>query len=183
MSVPDSAADAPWPELDRWFLQKDRRAPPPFPLDVIPQAWRPWIEGHAQASTCTDYIAQALLAAVSAVCGSRFVVNVTPHAREPLVLWQGPTGPVSVLALSPTTVDPGCVRRQMVRTPFLSRCRSVFSRLSQGPTAAKCGGDGLLASPPSEAPIKTAKTVDTDRSAVAARWLSTCPSPMLPKTL
>jgi hypothetical protein len=90
MPASDSAAavDAPWPELDRCFLQKDRRAPPPFPLDVIPAAWRPWIEGHAQASTCIDYIAQGLLAAVSAVCGSRFVVDVTPHWREPLVLWQ-----------------------------------------------------------------------------------------------
>ena len=93
MSASDSAAavDAPWPELDRSFLQKDRRAPPTFPLDVIPAAWRPWIDGHAQASTCTNYIAQGLLAAVSAVCGSRTVVDVTPHSREPLVLWQVPT--------------------------------------------------------------------------------------------
>jgi hypothetical protein len=94
MSAPDSATadSAPWPELDRRFLHTDRRAPPPFPLDVIPEAWRPWIEGHAQASTCVDYIAQALLAAVSAVCGSRFVVDVTPHWREPLVLWQALVG-------------------------------------------------------------------------------------------
>ncbi|MFI5030415.1 MAG: DUF3987 domain-containing protein [Reyranellales bacterium] len=90
MPAPDSAAavDASWPELDRCFLQKDRRAPPPFPLDVIAAPWRPWIEGHAQAALCADYIAQGLLAAVSAVCGSRFVVDVTPHWREPLVLWQ-----------------------------------------------------------------------------------------------
>ncbi|HEY4165968.1 MAG TPA: DUF3987 domain-containing protein [Reyranella sp.] len=94
MSAPDSAAaaDAPWPELDRHFLHTDRRVPPPFPLDVIPEAWRPWIEGHAQASTCVDYIVQALLAAVSAVCGSRFVVDVTPHWREPLLLWQALVG-------------------------------------------------------------------------------------------
>jgi len=94
MFAPDSAAavDAPWPELDRCFLQKDRRAPPPFPLDVIVAAWRPWIEGHAKASTCVDYIAQGLLAAVSAMCGSRFVVDVTPHWREPLVLWQALVG-------------------------------------------------------------------------------------------
>jgi hypothetical protein len=93
MSIAESAACAPWPELDRRFLQVDRRAPPPpFPLEVIPAAWRPWIEGHAQASTCTDYAAQALLAAVSAVCGSRMVVDVTAHWREPLVLWQALVG-------------------------------------------------------------------------------------------
>lgn len=89
MFAPDSAdaADAPWPALDRCFLQKDRRAPPSFPLDVVAPAWRPWIEGHAQASSCVDYIALALLASVSAVCGSRTVVDVTPHWREPLVPW------------------------------------------------------------------------------------------------
>jgi Protein of unknown function (DUF3987) len=95
MSAPDSAADAhaaPWPELDLQFLQMDRPAVPPFPLEVVPDAWRPWIEGHAQSSTCVDYIAQGLLASVSAVCGSRFVVDVTPHWREPLVLWQALVG-------------------------------------------------------------------------------------------
>src|SRR5437868_395676 len=86
------APDAPWPELDRCFLQGDRHAAPPFPLEVIAEAWRPWIESQAQASTCIDYTAQALLASVSAVCGSRFVVDVTPHWREPLVLWQALVG-------------------------------------------------------------------------------------------
>ena len=96
MSIADSAAETPgvpWPELDPRLLQRDRRAALPlFPLDVIPGAWRPWIDGHAQASTCTDYIAQALLAVVAAVCGSRMVVDVTPHWREPLVLWQALVG-------------------------------------------------------------------------------------------
>ena len=90
---PVEAPSAPWPELDRLFLQADRRTePPPFPIEVISEAWRPWIEDHAQASTCIDYGAQALLAAVSAVCGSRFVVDVTAHWREPLVLWQALVG-------------------------------------------------------------------------------------------
>jgi hypothetical protein len=91
MSTSESAV-APWPELDRGFLHTDRRSAPPFPLEVVAEAWRPWIESHAQASTCIDYIAQALLAAVSAVCGSRVVVDVTPHWREPLVLWQALVG-------------------------------------------------------------------------------------------
>src|SRR5687767_1494319 len=40
------APDAPWPELDRRFLQGDRRVAPPFPLKVIAAPWRPWIEGR-----------------------------------------------------------------------------------------------------------------------------------------
>jgi hypothetical protein len=94
MSAANSAeaSDAPWPELDRCFLQGDRRAAPPFPLEVFAESWRPWVEGHAQSSTCIDYTAQGLLAAVTAVCGSRFVVDVTPHWREPLVLWQALVG-------------------------------------------------------------------------------------------
>ena len=91
-STKAEAPDAPWPELDRRFLQGDRRVAPPFPLKVIAAPWWPWIEEHARSSTCIDYIAQGLLAAVSAVCGSRFVVDVTPHWREPLVLWQALVG-------------------------------------------------------------------------------------------
>jgi hypothetical protein len=87
-----AAAEAPWPELGRRFPEADRWTVPPFLLHVFPETWRPWIEAHAQSSTCTDYIAQGLLAAVSAVCGSRFVVDVTPHWREPLVLWQALVG-------------------------------------------------------------------------------------------
>src|SRR5437764_1386106 len=49
-------------------------------------------KAHAQASSCIDYTAQGLLAAVSAVCGSRFVVGVTAQWREPLVLWQALVG-------------------------------------------------------------------------------------------
>src|SRR3954471_5936904 len=86
------APEAPGPELDLCFLQGDRRAAPPFPLEVIPEPWRPWIESHAQASSCIDYTAQGLLASVSAVCGSRFVVDVTAQWREPLVLWQALVG-------------------------------------------------------------------------------------------
>jgi hypothetical protein len=83
----------PWPELDLRVLQIDRRSvPPPFPLKVLPAPWRPWIESHAQASPCLDYIAQALLAAVAAACGSRFVVDVTAQWREPMVLWQALVG-------------------------------------------------------------------------------------------
>src|SRR3954470_9636197 len=87
-----TGADAPWPELDRCFLQGDRRSAPPFPLEVIAEKWRSWIESHAQASSCLDYTARGLLAAVSAVWGSRFVVDVRAQWREPLVLWQALVG-------------------------------------------------------------------------------------------
>ncbi|HYD05361.1 MAG TPA: DUF3987 domain-containing protein, partial [Reyranella sp.] len=90
--APAAEALAPWPPLDCRFLHTDDRHPPPFPLAVVPDPWRPWIEGHARASPCLDYIAQAMLAAVAAACGSRFVVDVTPLWREPLVLWQALVG-------------------------------------------------------------------------------------------
>lgn len=118
MSRSDSAAaaDAPWPELDRCFLRTDRPVPPPFPLDVIPEPWRPWIEGHAQGSTCVDYVAQALLAALSAACGSRLVVDVTPHWREPLLLWQALVGAAST-----------------GKTPALVAARRLLGRVSAPP--------------------------------------------------
>jgi hypothetical protein len=91
-SQPLEGDEGPWPELDRGFLEAERRSAPPFPLEIFPEAWRPWVDGHARASTCVDYAAQALLAAVSAVCGSRVVIDVTPQWREPLVLWQAMVG-------------------------------------------------------------------------------------------
>jgi hypothetical protein len=87
-----AASGAPWPALDDRFLEANRPAPPAFPITVFAKAWRPWLDLHARASTCVDYIAQSLLAAASAVCGARFVVNLTPHWREPLVLWQALVG-------------------------------------------------------------------------------------------
>src|SRR5262249_60997505 len=42
-----------------------------------------------------DYTVQALLAAVSALCGAGVLVRVTPAWSEPLVLWQVLVGPSS----------------------------------------------------------------------------------------
>ena len=95
MSIVDKpAADASalWPEIDRRFLHHSRPPPPPFPLELLPEHWRPWVEARAGSFTSLDYLAQGLLGAVSAVCGARVVVDVTPHWREPLVLWQAMVG-------------------------------------------------------------------------------------------
>jgi hypothetical protein len=90
--MPDDTQALPWPALDRRFLHAERPSPPLFPLEVFADPWRPWLAAHAQSAPCADYIALSLLGAVSAVCGSRFVVDVTPHWREPLVLWQALVG-------------------------------------------------------------------------------------------
>src|SRR5947209_20175315 len=86
------SADAPWPEVEPRLFLESRPPPPPFPLDLLPEPWRPWIEACARSFTTVDFVAQGLLGAVSAVCGGRIVVDVTPQWREPLVLWQALVG-------------------------------------------------------------------------------------------
>jgi hypothetical protein len=89
---PVTEASALWPEIDRRFLHNGRPPPPPFPLELLPEHWRPWVEARAPSFTSLNYLAQGLLGAVSAVCGARVAVDVTPHWREPLVLWQALVG-------------------------------------------------------------------------------------------
>jgi hypothetical protein len=107
---PAATADAPWPEIDRGLFHGSRPAPPPFPLELLPDRWRAGVEGCAPSFTSVDYIAQGLLGAVSAVCGARVVVDVTRHWREPLVLWQAmvgapSTGKTPALAAARRLVD------------------------------------------------------------------------------
>jgi hypothetical protein len=64
----------------------------PFPLDVLPDQWRTWIEASAQAFMPVDYLAQNLFAAVVAVCGGGVMAVVTTQWAEPLVLWQALVG-------------------------------------------------------------------------------------------
>ncbi len=78
---------ATWPQIDRSLIDGARPAPPPFPLHVLPDKCRAWIEASAQSHIPADYVAQGLLAAASAVCGTEIVVRVTPTWTEPLVLW------------------------------------------------------------------------------------------------
>lgn len=66
---------------------------PPFPIDLIPLPWRDWTADRARgAGAPVDYAVQALLAAVSGVCGAGVEVQITPEWSEPLVLWQALVG-------------------------------------------------------------------------------------------
>jgi hypothetical protein len=85
-----------WPEIDTSLLDDGRGAVPPFPIDLIPQPWRDWTADRARgAGAPVDYAAQALLAAVSGVCGAGVEVKITPEWSEPLVLWQALVGGAS----------------------------------------------------------------------------------------
>ena len=94
--VPFEEIDArqePWPEIDPSLLEDGRVDVPAFPLQLLPLSWERWVADTAQsAGTAADYVAQALLAAVAAVCGAGVSVRVTPAWREPLVLWQALVG-------------------------------------------------------------------------------------------
>jgi hypothetical protein len=86
----------PWPDIDPAFIEDARGAVPLFPLDLLPQPWRGWVSETARAAGApVDYAVQALLAAVSALCGAGVLVRVTPAWSEPLVLWQALVGPSS----------------------------------------------------------------------------------------
>ena len=86
----------PWPEIDTSLLDDGRGAVPPFPIDLIPQPWRDWTADRARgAGAPVDYAVQALLAAVSGICGAGVEVQITPEWSEPLVLWQALIGGAS----------------------------------------------------------------------------------------
>ena len=85
-----------WPAIDTSLLDDGRGAVPPFPIDLIPQPWRDWTADRARgAGAPVDYAVQALLAAVSGVCGAGVEVQITPEWSEPLVLWQALVGGAS----------------------------------------------------------------------------------------
>src|SRR5690349_11387338 len=81
-----------WPEIDRSLLGDGRPPPVPFPLDVLPDKWRAWVERSAQVFTPVDYYAQGLLGSVTVACGGGIAVQVTPQWSEPLLLWQALVG-------------------------------------------------------------------------------------------
>ena len=78
-----------WPEIDATLLEDGRGAVPAFPLDVLPPEWARWVEDTAQdAGAPIDYVAQAVLASVAALCGAGVMAQVATFWAEPLVLWQ-----------------------------------------------------------------------------------------------
>ncbi len=82
-----------WPELDVSILEEKRGAVPPFPLDLLAQPWRDWVsDTAASAGAPTDYVVQAMLAALAGLCGAGVAVRITPVWSEPLVLWQAVVG-------------------------------------------------------------------------------------------
>jgi hypothetical protein len=154
--VPGEAA-APWPEIDRSLLEEARPPPEPFPLDLLPDTCRAWVEASAQAFTPVDYLAQGVLGAVAAVCGGGIVVRVTTSWGEPLLLWQalvgGPSSGKSPALdaarglLDDLTVDAGgagCHATPAV-VPEASR-RSVAAALSRSPPSVTLWFDELAES-------------------------------------
>ena len=82
-----------WRAIDASLLEEGRSAVPEFPLTRLPRPWRDWVADTARlAGAPTDYVAQALFAAVAGVCGAGVAAEVTPSWSEPLVLWQALVG-------------------------------------------------------------------------------------------
>ena len=82
-----------WPDIDLSLLDTGRGAVPAFPIDLMPQPWRDWVEDRARgAGAPVDYVVQALFSAVAGVGGTAAEVRVTPDWTEPLVLWQALVG-------------------------------------------------------------------------------------------
>ena len=76
--------EAGWPEMDVSILEEKRGAVPPFPLDLLAQPWRDWVSDTASsAGAPTDYVVQAVLAALAGLCGAGVVVRITPVWSEP----------------------------------------------------------------------------------------------------
>jgi hypothetical protein len=86
-------ARAGWPEIEQTLLEDGRGLVPTLPIDVFLHEWARWIGDSAEsAGTPIDYVAQGVLAAVSAVCGAGVMAQVSTAWAEPLVLWQALVG-------------------------------------------------------------------------------------------
>src|SRR5258707_11678933 len=74
-----------WPELDVSILEEERGAVPPFPLDLLAQPWRDWVsDTAASAGAPTDYVVQALLAALPGLSGPGVAVCIPLVSAAPL---------------------------------------------------------------------------------------------------
>src|SRR5690242_4239579 len=84
--VPFDETSVGWPEIEPRLLEDGRGLVPTLPIDVFPPEWARWIEDSAQsAGTPDDYVAQGVLAAVTAVCGAGVMAQVSTAWAEPLV--------------------------------------------------------------------------------------------------
>ena len=91
--VAASAASESWPKIGADLLTPARDAVPAFPLGLLPSHWRDWIADTARlAGAPPDYVAQAVLGAVSGVCGAGVSARIGATWSEPLVLWQALVG-------------------------------------------------------------------------------------------
>ena len=92
LAAPVGAPTVDWPPLDRSLLGEARPAPATFPLPLLPGRWRGWVEASSRVFGSADYLAHCLLAGLSGVCGAGIRIEVAPHWREPLLLWQALVG-------------------------------------------------------------------------------------------
>ncbi|HEX6002026.1 MAG TPA: DUF3987 domain-containing protein [Hyphomicrobiaceae bacterium] len=108
----------PWHDPD-WTLIEDRRGDlPPFPIDTLPPAWRPWLERAARgAGVMADHVAAPLLAIVAGLIGAARRVQASRSWTQPICLW------TAVVGYSGTGKTPGLdvVRRVLAR---IERSRS-----------------------------------------------------------
>ncbi|MBI2739218.1 MAG: DUF3987 domain-containing protein [Rhodospirillales bacterium] len=82
-----------WRDPDLSVLDRRRGPVPAVPLALLPQPWRDWIIDTERATGApADYVLQAVLAGVAAMCGAGVRVRVTPAWDEPLVLWLAAVG-------------------------------------------------------------------------------------------
>jgi hypothetical protein len=78
-----AAPDGPNPDL----LRLQQFAAPPFPKDVIPTSWWPWVAEAAEgAGAPLDYVALALFAAVAGLIGNARRVSPWPQWEEAMAL-------------------------------------------------------------------------------------------------
>ena len=90
---PEPEGTCGWPAIDGAFLSDQNAAVPGFPLDALPAPWRAWITDTATSvNVPTDYVAQAVLAAVAGLCGAGVWVRVSPVWSDPLSLWLAVVG-------------------------------------------------------------------------------------------
>lgn len=90
-AVTARAADAEdtlgWPAIAGDLLDDHRARVPAFPVDLLPSPWRDWVSDAARSADApVDYVAQAVLAAIAGVGGSRVVLSIAPGWLEPLLL-------------------------------------------------------------------------------------------------